>query len=166
MTIRSATASDHDAIWYIFQSVISAGDAYVFEPTTTREEALAYWFRSDTHPYVAEFDGKVLGSYIFRANQPGLGSHIANASYMVSPDSRGHGLGRKMGLHSLGEAKRLGFRAMQFNIVVATNEPAVHLWQQIGFAIVGTLPGAFRHLKLGYVDALVMFRSLEDIEVP
>ena len=162
-TIRPAATADHDAIWDIFRTVISGGDAYVFEPDTSREEALAYWFRAGTHTYVAEVDGVVLGSYIIKANQPGLGSHIANGSYMVSAAARGQGLGRKLGEHSLVEAKRLGFRAMQYNIVVSTNAPAVHLWQQLGFDIVGTLPGAFRHASLGYVDAYVMFRSLEDV---
>jgi L-amino acid N-acyltransferase YncA len=163
MTIRPATASDHDTIWEIFRAVVREGDAYVFAPDTTRDEALAYWFRSDNHVYVAEEDRVVLGSYFFRANQPGLGSHVANASYMTAPHTRGKGIGKLMGEHSLKEAKRMGFRAMQFNIVVATNEVAVRLWQRLGFRIVGTLPGAFRHARLGYVDAHVMYRDLDDI---
>lgn len=164
MNIRPATVADADAIWDIFHAVVASGDAYVFESDMTREAALAYWYRADTYPYVAEIDGVVLGSYIIRANQPGRGSHVANGSYMVSPATRGRGVGRKLGEHSLEEARRLGFRALQFNIVVATNEPAVHLWQELGFGIVGTLPGAFRHERLGYVDAHVMFRSLEDVQ--
>ncbi|OAI56705.1 acetyltransferase [Verrucomicrobiaceae bacterium SCGC AG-212-N21] len=163
MNIRPATASDHEAIWEIFHAVVQAGDAYVFDPQTTREEALTYWFRADHHVYVAEEDGEILGSYIFRANQPGLGSHVANGSYMTAPQARGKGVGRLMGEHSLKEAKRMGFRAMQFNIVVATNGVAVRLWQRLGFRIVGTLPGAFKHAQLGYVDAHVMFRELDDV---
>lgn len=133
---------------------------YVFDPQTSREDALAYWFRSDTHTYVAENDGRVVGTYILKPNQPALGSHVANAAFMVSPSARGTGVGRHMGEHCLAEARRLGFRAMQFNFVVSTNEPAVRLWQQLGFQTVGTLPGAFRHAQLGFVDAHVMYRTL------
>jgi L-amino acid N-acyltransferase YncA len=160
LNIRSAAQADRDAIWNIFREVVAAGDTYAFHPGMSREEALAYWFRADTRTYIAENDGRVLGTYILRANQPGPGSHVANAAYMVAKDARGSGVGRKMAEHSLSEACRLGFRAMQFNFVVSTNASAIHLWQQLGFKIVGTLPGAFRHPKAGYVDVYVMFRSL------
>ena len=166
LQIRKATASDHDAVWRIFQAVVSGGDAYVFEAHMPREEALAYWFHPKTHTYVAEHEGRVVGSCILKANQPGRGSHVANGSYMVAPDTRGLGVGRAMGEHSIQEARRLGFRAIQFNIVVSTNEPAVKLWQKLGFAIVGTLPGAFRHARLGYVDAYVMYLTLDDSPAP
>lgn len=109
---------------------------------------------------MAEADGRVVGTYVLKPNQPALGSHVANASFMVSPVARGSGVGRSMGEHSLAEARRLGFRAMQFNFVVSTNEAAVRLWQRLGFGIVGTLPGAFRHARLGFVDAYVMFQEL------
>jgi GNAT superfamily N-acetyltransferase len=118
--------------------------------------------REGTHTYLAEEGNRIVGTYILRANQPGAGGHVANAAYMVAPAAQGRGFGRAMGEHSLGEARRLGFRAMQFNFVVSTNESALHLWQQLGFKIVGTLPAAFRHPTKGYVDALVMFRSLID----
>jgi L-amino acid N-acyltransferase YncA len=160
LEIRPATDSDREAIWNIFHEIVAAGDTYAFDPTMSRDDALAYWFRPDTHTYVAENDGHVLGTYILRANQPGPGSHVANAAFMVAPDARGTGAGRKMGEHCLSEARRLGFRAMQFNFVVSTNRSAIHLWQQLGFKIVGTLPGAFRHPRKGYVDVYVMFRSL------
>ena len=161
MNLRPANKADADAIWDIFHAVVAPGDTYVFTPDMSRAEALAYWFRSDTHTYVAESDGRMVGTYVLRPNQPGLGSHVANAAFMVSPSARGLGVGRRMGEHCLAEARRLGFRAMQFNFVVSTNQPAVHLWQQRGFAIVGTLPGAFRHTQHGFVDAYVMFRTLE-----
>lgn len=164
MNLRPADRADADAIWEIFHTVIAGGDTYVFDPAMSREEAMAYWFRADTHTYVAETDGLVVGTYILKPNQPALGSHVANASFMVSPSARGLGAGRLMGEHCLDEARRLGFRAMQFNFVVSTNEPAVRLWQQLGFNIVGTLPGAFRHSKLGFVDAYVMFRTLKTSE--
>jgi L-amino acid N-acyltransferase YncA len=160
LNIRAATDADRDVVWKIFQDVVFAGDTYVFDPNTSREDALTYWFRADTHTYVAERDRHVVGSYILRPNQPALGSHVANAGFMVAPNARGLGVGRAMGEHCLTEAIRLGFRAMQFNFVVSTNESAVHLWLDLGFKIVGTLPGAFRHSEKGYVDVYVMFRSL------
>jgi GNAT superfamily N-acetyltransferase len=151
-----------DAIWSIFHAVVAPGDSYVFDPQTPREEALAHWFGPDTHTYVAESDAQVVGTYILKPNQPALGSHVANAAFMVWPAARGWGVGRRMGEHCLAEARRLGFRAMQFNCVVSTNEAAVRLWQQLGFQIVGTLPGAFRHAQRGYVDAYVMFQTLDE----
>ena len=184
LQIRAAADSDRDAIWDIFHDVVVTGDTYVFDPNTSREEALAYWFREDTHTYVAVKDSvgdavsvpgkltasptwrlqdrQVVGSYVLRPNRPGLGAHVSNASFIVAKSARGLGVGRAMGEHCLSEARRLGFRAMQFNFVVSTNESAVHLWHQLGFKIVGTLPGAFRHSQRGYVDVYVMFRSLVD----
>ena len=150
-------------MWDIFHAVVVPADSYTFDSHTSRDEALAYWLHSSNWCYVAEREGNVVGTYILRANQPGLGSHVANAAFMVSPQARGLGVGRAMGGHSLSEARRLGFRAMQFNFVVSTNEPAVGLWHQLGFKIVGTLPGAFRHSQKGFVDAYVMFRSLTEV---
>jgi L-amino acid N-acyltransferase YncA len=160
MKIRAATNADHDAIWKIFHEIIATGDTYAFDPTMSREQALAYWFRADTHTYVAEEDGGVVGTYILRPNQSGPGSHVANAAFMVAPDTRASGVGRRMAEHCLSEARRMDFRAIQFNFVVSTNTRAIHLWKQLGFKIVGTLPGAFRHPEKGYVDVYVMFRSL------
>ena len=162
LTIRAATDSDRDAIWDIFRATIAPGNAFVYAPDTSREEAQVYWFSAGTDAFVAEQDGKVIGSYILRPNRPGLGNHVANAGFMVDPAARGLGVGRAMGEHALSEARRRGYRAMQFNFVISTNESAVRLWQQLGFKIVGTLPGAFRHAQKGFVDAYVMFRSLED----
>ena len=163
LEIRLATDEDRDAIWQIFHQTIATGETYAFDPRMTRDEALAYWFRADTHTYVAESDGRVVGTYILKPNQPALGSHIANAAFMVGPTERALGVGRKMGEHCLKEARRLGFRAMQFNFVVSANTSAIHLWEQLGFKIVGTLPGAFRHPEKGYVDVYVMFCSLVDL---
>ena len=160
--IRPATRADDDAIWGIFHAVVAPGDTYAFDPQTPRGEALAYWFGPDVHTYVADGDdGRVVGTYILKPNQPGLGSHVANAAFMVSPCARGAGVGRRMGEHCLAEARRLGFRAMQFNFVVSTNEAAVSLWRRLGFEIVGTLPGAFRDARRGFVDVYVMFKTLE-----
>ncbi len=160
MQIRPAINADHNAIWNIFHEIIAAGDTYAFDPQMPRDEALAYWFRADTHTYVAEEDGGVVGTYILRPNQSGPGSHVANAAFMVARDAEGAGVGRRMAEHCLSEARRMGFRGMQFNFVISTNTRAIHLWNQLGFEIVGTLPGAFRHPEKGFVDVYVMFRSL------
>ena len=160
ITIREASEHDRDAVWEIFHAVVAPGDTYVFDPDIPREDALAYWFQPGTITYVAESDGRVVGTYLLRPNRPGLGSHVSNASFMVSPSARGLGVGRALGEHCLREARRLGYRAMQFNFVVSTNETAVKLWEGLGFTVVGTLPGAFRHRTLGFVDAYVMFRTL------
>src|SRR6516165_8959799 len=160
MQIRPALNADQDAIWTIFHEIVAEGDTYAFDPHMPDEEALAYWFRADTHTYVAERNGGVVGTYILRPNQSGPGSHVANAGFMVAPDAEGAGVGRRMAEHCLSEARRMGFRAMQFNFVVSTNTRAIHLWDQLGFKIVGTLPGAFRHPEKGYVDVYVMYRSL------
>jgi GNAT superfamily N-acetyltransferase len=183
MKIRVATEADRDAIWKIFHEVVAAGDTYAIDPNISREDALAYWFAPGTHTYVAEREsvgdggavpgkpaasltvavtraGPIVGTYILRPNQSGGGSHVANAAFMVAPDARGQGIGRAMGEHCLSEARRLGFSAMQFNFVVSTNESAIHLWQELGFKIVGVLPGAFRHPEKGYMDVYVMFQSL------
>ncbi len=160
IVIREATAHDRGAVWEIFHAVVAGGDTYVFDPATPRDEAIAYWFQADARTYVAEHDGRVVGTYFLKPNRPGLGGHVANAAFMVSPSARGLGVGRAMGEHALDEARRLGYRAMQFNFVVSTNTAAVRLWERLGFAVVGTLPGAFRHSSLGFVDAYVMFRTL------
>lgn len=160
MKIRAAAQADRAAIWKIFHEVVAAGDTYAIDPEMSREDALAYWFSADTRTYVADSTVGVVGTYILRRNQSGGGSHVANAAFMVAPEARGQGIGRAMGEHCLSEARRLGFRAMQFNFVVSTNESAVRLWQQLGFEIVGTLPGAFCHPESGYVDVYVMYRSL------
>ena len=128
----------------------------------SRDEALAYWFAADTHTYVAEEAGGVVGTYILRPNQTGAGSHVANAAFMVRSDLQGSGIGRRMAEHCLSEAQRADFRAMQFNFVVSTNTAAIHLWKQLGFKIVGTLPEAFHHREKGYADVYVMYRSLSD----
>ena len=160
LTLRHATDADRDAIWDIFRVVVASGDTYAFDPDISRTDALAYWMQPATHCHVAERQRTVVGTYILKANQPGLGSHVANAAFMVAPRARAMGVGRAMGEHCLAEARRQGFLAMQFNFVVSTNDSAVRLWQRLGFEIVGTLPAAFRHATNGYVAAYVMYRSL------
>jgi len=123
-------------------------------------DALSYWFGKDHDVFLAEENDRIVGTYYLRANQHGGGAHVANCGYVTAPAARGRGVARAMCEHSLARAKTRGFRAMQFNFVVSTNEPAVRLWQDCGFAVVGRVPEAFHHPARGYVDAFVMFRPL------
>ena len=161
LTVRPAGDADHDAIWRIFHEVVSTGETYAYPPETTRAQALAWWFPPGGWTFVALADDRIVGTYVMKANQPGQGSHVANCGYMVALDASGRGIGEAMCRHSLSEARRRGFRAMQFNFVVSTNTRAVSLWQRCGFTVVGTVPQAFRHPVHGFVDTYVMYRSLE-----
>ena len=161
MVIREAVAApDGDAIWAILEPVIRAGETYPLPRDMDRDSALAYWFSPEHEVFVAEESGKVVGTYFLKANQKGAGAHIANCGYITAPHAIGRGVARAMCAHSLERANERGFRAMQFNFVVSTNERAVRLWQSCGFEIVGRLPLVFEHPKLGFVDALVMYRQL------
>jgi L-amino acid N-acyltransferase YncA len=159
MTIRQANDPDCESIWEIFREVIAAGETYPIDPNIPREAALAYWFKHNAHVCVAESENRIVGSYTVHQNQAAAGAHVANAAFIVGKEARGQGIGRAMGEHCLNEARRLGFRAMQFNFVVSTNESAVKLWQDLGMKIVGTLPGAFQHPTRGYVDVYVMYQE-------
>ncbi|WP_371055598.1 N-acetyltransferase family protein [Rhodosalinus sp. K401] len=160
LAIRPAIAADDDAIWAILKPVIEAGDSLVADPRGGRAGALAYWRPPGAETFVAEEEGRVLGTYYLKPNQPGGGGHVANAGYCTAPWARGRGVARKMLAHSLEEARARGFRAMQFNFVVATNTRAIETWDRAGFTVVGRLPEAFRHPAEGLVDALVMHRRL------
>ena len=160
--IRPATSADFDAMWNIFSAHVAAGETYPFGPDTTRDAVHAYWLGGEVTARVAVLGTRILGMYRVVPNQLGRGHHVANASYMVSPTAQGVGVGRLMGQDSLDEARRQGYLAMQFNYVVSTNTAAVMLWKKLGFSIVGTLPKAFRHRRLGYVDAYVMYQLLQD----
>jgi L-amino acid N-acyltransferase YncA len=163
ISIRPAGEEDLDAIWDIFHFHLVAGETYPFEAHTPRSVCDQYWLGPNVASFVAlDARGEVLGMYRIAPNQLGRGSHVANASYMVADGARNNGVGALMGRQSLVEARRLGYLAMQFNFVVSTNAPAVALWQKLGFSIVGTLPKAYRHAQLGYVDALVMYQLLSD----
>lgn len=163
ITIRPATTDDHDAIWTILEPVYRAGETYCIPRDISRDDALADWFARPFTAFVAELDGRILGTSHVGANRLGGGSHVANASFATHPQARGQGIARALVDHAKAWAKAQGFAAMQFNFVVATNADAVHLWQKAGFAIVGRLPGAFLHPGLGPVDGLVMFQNLEDV---
>lgn len=160
MIIRLAKQTDHEAVWHIISNVISSGDTYVFAPDSTKEKMLTYWFALDKKTYVAEEDSEILGTFYLKENQMDLGAHIVNAGYMVAENARGKGLGKTMAEFSLAEARRLGFRGMQFNLVVKTNEKAVSLWLKMGFSIIGEIPEAYKHSSLGYVNAYIMYQKL------
>jgi len=158
--IRPATVADDDAIWRILEPIFRAGETYPIPRQISRADAIAYWRTPGHDVFVAEDEDQIVGTYYLRANARGGGAHVANCGYAVFPDAFGRGVARAMAAHSLEEARRRGFSAMQFNLVVSTNERAVRLWQNLGFAIVGQLPGAFTHPRLGVVDAYIMMRSL------
>lgn len=163
MQIRPATDDDFPGIWHIFRHVAAAGDSFPHAVDVSRDEAFHYWMRPPRVAYLAiTTEGEVAGMYYLRPNQEALGGHVANAGYCVGVEHRGRGLGRSLCEHSLGEARRLGYLAMQYNLVVSTNVRAVALWQKCGFEIVGTLPKAFRHPAHGLVDAYVMYQWLGD----
>jgi len=160
LTVREARTEDAEALWAILEPAIRSGETYTLPRSMDREAALRYW-RSDGHEvFVAEEEGRVVGTYFLRANQGGGGSHVANCGYITAPADMGRGVARAMCTHSLDRARERGFRAMQFNFVVSTNKRAVRLWESLGFNIVGRLPEAFLHPRNGYTDAYVMYRFL------
>jgi L-amino acid N-acyltransferase YncA len=160
ITMRRAEPQDFDQIWPILRAVIERGDTFAYDPTTTKEQGRTIWMETPVATYLAEVEGVIVGSYVLRRNQPGRGAHVANAGYMVTPAHRGRGIGRAMCEHSLVEARVLGFRTMQFNLVVSSNRSAVRLWESCGFQTLCELPEAFLHPEFGYVAALLMHRYL------
>jgi ribosomal protein S18 acetylase RimI-like enzyme len=160
LTIRPATRADDDAVWSIVEPTFRAGETYPIPRDIPRADALAYWHTPGHAVFVAEDDAETLGTYYLRANQRGGGSHVCNCGYIVAPAAMRRGVARAMCAHSLSEARNRGFRGMQFNFVISSNERAVRLWQDLGFAIVGRLPQAYEHPTRGPVDAYVMFRQL------
>ena len=160
--IRAFEESDWAITWKIVEPVFRAGETYTFSPDITEEEAHKVWVELPVSTFVAvNDDNEVIGTYYIKPNQPGLGAHVCNCGYIVSAESRGKGVASGMCQHSQHQALSLGFRAMQYNLVVSTNEEAVRLWKRHGFKVVGTLPKAFRHQQLGLVDAYVMYKQLE-----
>ena len=164
MNIREATEHDWDSIWPIFQSIVSAGDTYAYDRNTSKEQAKKIWLSNPRKTCVVEIDDDIVGTYYLTTNQAGPGSHVCNCGYMVSPMARGNGLATAMCVHSQSMALELGYKAMQFNFVASSNDGAVRLWNKLGFRIVGRLPKAFDHPTQGYVDALVMFKWLDELD--
>ena len=160
ISISEAKESDWQSIWNIIEPVFRSGETYAFSPDISAAEGHRVWMEVPTATYIAKGNNSVLGTYFIKPNQPALGSHVCNCGYIVGEKARGKGVASLMCQHSQHEAKRLGFWAMQFNLVVSTNKVAVILWQKLGFEIVGTLNGAFRHSKYGLVDAFIMYKKL------
>jgi GNAT superfamily N-acetyltransferase len=160
LQVREIGADEFDRVWPIFRDVVAAGDTYIYDPAISREQALSIWAAPPARCFLAEQDGAIVGTYSLRPNHVGLGDHVANAGYMVAPQARGRGIGGVLCEHSMEMARQSGFRAMQFNLVVVSNEVAVRLWQKHGFRIVGRVPGAFRHAQHGLTDVYVMHRFL------
>lgn len=161
--IRPFERTDWKAVWAVVEPVFRSGETYAFSPDITELEARRVWIDTPTATYVvADPDGRIVGTYYIKPNQPPLGAHVCNCGYIVAEAARGRGIASAMCEHSQAEARSLGFRAMQYNLVVATNAAAIHLWKKHGFTTVGTLPQAFYHRRRGYVDALVMYKLLGD----
>jgi ribosomal protein S18 acetylase RimI-like enzyme len=159
--IRPFEESDWPSVWPLLHDTFAAGDTYTFSPESSEADIHKVWVEAPAATFVCcSPEGRLLGTYFLKANQPGLGSHVCNCGYVVAKEARGQGIASLMCEHSQSQAIAMGFRAMQFNFVVSTNDGAVRLWQRLGFAIVGRLPGAFSHRDLGYVDAYVMFKQL------
>lgn len=160
--IRQLEAKDWPAVWRVIEPVFRAGETWPVSPEIREPEAREYWIDRPSVTFVAvDETGQVLGSYYLKPNQPALGDHVANCGYIVAEHARGRGVASAMCRHSRQEALARGYLAMQYNLVVSTNEAAVRLWQKQGFYVVGRLQKAFRHSRLGLVDAYVMYRLLE-----
>ncbi|HCM78024.1 MAG TPA: GNAT family N-acetyltransferase [Cytophagales bacterium] len=160
LTVRSFEEKDREAIWNIISEVIAGGETYVFYPNSSKDKMLDYWLAPDKKIYVAQLEDEIVATFTIKPNMPDRGSHIANGSYMVSPGQGGKGIGEFIGRYSLTEAKKLGYQAMQFNIVIKSNERAVNLWKKIGFKIIGEVPNAFQHPRLGMTNAYIMYKEL------
>jgi GNAT superfamily N-acetyltransferase len=161
MLVRTATDDDWPAIYPIFSAIVAAGETYAYPEDLPSDEAHDLWM-GQGRVVVAVEDSAILGSATMGSNRPGRGAHVATGSFMVAPAAQGRGVGRALGEHLIDWCRGEGFRGIQFNAVVATNAPAVHLWQSLGFSIIGTVPGAFRHPEHGYVGLHVMYLPLVD----
>ncbi|MEI5006854.1 GNAT family N-acetyltransferase [Streptomyces sp. PmtA] len=160
MLIREATAQDWDRIWPFWSRIVSAGDTYAWDPDTDEPAARALWMAPSHRVFVVEDeDGTLVASAYVRPNYGGPAAHIANAGFMVDPERTGRGIGRRLAEYVIDRARRDGYTGMVFNAVVETN-PAARLWEALGFRVLGTVPGAFRHPEHGTVGLNIMFREL------
>jgi ribosomal protein S18 acetylase RimI-like enzyme len=159
LTFRTATRADANAMLALLRSVTSEGDTLPFTSGVDRDLIDTQWLGA-CGCVLAYRDDHLLGMYRYGPNMPGRGAHIATATFLVAQAARGQGLGRKLVKHCLENAKASGFRAMQFNQVVATNLAALSLYRSFGFKRVGKIPEAFAHPQHGYVSAYVMYLDL------
>ncbi|MEU9129662.1 GNAT family N-acetyltransferase [Kitasatospora sp. NPDC048540] len=162
MLIREATAGDWPAIWPFFHRIVAAGETFTFPVDLDEEQGRDWWLLPAPSRTVVAVDeaGTVLGTAKMNRNHQGNGSHIASASYMVDPAHGGRGVGRALCEYTVDWARTAGFRAMQFNAVVASNEHAVRLYRSLGFEVLGTLPEGFLHPTEGYVGLHIMHKAL------
>ena len=159
--IRNYEERDWKSVWHVIEPVFRAGETYAYATDITEDEAYEVWIEKPSATFVAKDEnGEIIGTYYIKPNQPGPGSHVCNCGYIVAEKARGKGVAAALCEHSQLEAVSRGFRAMQYNLVVSTNETAVRLWKRKGFEIVGTVPQAYRHTKYGFVDAFVMYKTL------
>ncbi len=166
---RVAVDADWIQIWLIMSEVARRGDTYMYAPDIDEAAARSAWMLDGVHraaTFVATLGGDVVATACLKPNQPGLGDHIANAAWMVAPASAGKGIGRAFAEFVIDEARRLSYRGMQFNAVVATNARAIALWESLGFTIVGTVPEAFRHSGGELVAIHIMHRDLSLPDAP
>jgi len=161
MQISEITKDDFESFWPVFKEVVNAQETYAFDSDIDLETAYNLWCLSPQKSYVAKENGFILGSYYIKPNASGPSSHISNCGYMVSPESRGKGIARKLCLHSQEVAIELGYTAMQYNSVVSTNAIAINLWKKLGYKVIGTIPNAYKHKKLGLVDSFIMHKQLK-----
>lgn len=160
--LRRAVADDWPGIWPIWHAVVAAGDTYCWPPEADEPSARRWWMLPEpARVFVATEHDRIVGTALLKPNQLGPGDHVANAAFMVHPGEQGRGLGRQLAGYVLGQARELGYHAMQFNAVVSTNTGAVALWRSLGFAVVSTIPAGFRHRRLGPVDLHIMYRQLD-----
>lgn len=161
-TIKAFKDSHWNRLWPIIEKVFREGETYPYPSDISEQQAYKNWIQAPRQTHVAlGQDNAILGSYYIKPNQPGLGSHVCNCGYIVSDSARGMGIASQMCIHSQQTALQLGFKSMQYNLVVSTNEAAVHLWKKMGFQVIGVLPEAFNSQKYGYVDAFIMYKHLK-----
>jgi GNAT superfamily N-acetyltransferase len=161
MEIRPFIEPDWTEVWPIVRQIVRAADTFAYDPAMTESEARAIWIESPPGLTVVATDGnRILGSAKMAPNRPGPGSHVATASFMVADEARGRGVGKALCRFALDWAHQQGFAGMQFNAVAASNVGAIALYRQLGFEIVGTVPGAFAHPTLGRVGLHIMYRAL------
>ena len=158
--IREAQEKDLDDVWRLWKDIQEQKVYFAYDSNYSKEQILSEWINLSNHLYVLEVDKHIAGAYLMKANQPGYGNHIVNAAYLVDTEIRGKGIGHKLCRHSIDTATSLGYRGMQYNLVVSTNSSAIAVWKSFGFKIIGTVPGGFYHVEKGYVDAYIFFKDL------